>query len=152
MVEAAGPVVFHAPDSGPSSLPRVAQILISSWVIHASGKCSTAAVYGTARGPMLLYWRDPAKRRVMLPSGVQRLALIMQIGFEWDEKKAGSNVRKHRISFDEAVTVFDDPMALTLNDPDHVRGRTPICHDRLLEPRAIIDRLPLRRSRLHPPD
>jgi uncharacterized protein len=55
----------------------------------------------------------------MLPSSVQRLALIMQIGFEWDEKKAGSNVRKHRISFDEAVTVFDDPMALTLNDPDH---------------------------------
>jgi hypothetical protein len=67
----------------------------------------------------LRYWRDPAKKRVMLPSSVQPLALIMQIGFEWDEKKAGSNVRKHRISFDEAVTVFDDPMALTLDDPDH---------------------------------
>jgi Ribonuclease toxin, BrnT, of type II toxin-antitoxin system len=45
--------------------------------------------------------------------------LIMQIGFEWDEKKAKSNVRKHRISFQEAVTVFRDPMALTMDDPDH---------------------------------
>jgi uncharacterized protein len=43
----------------------------------------------------------------------------MQIGFEWDEKKAKSNIRKHRISFEEAVTVFDDPISLTMDDPDH---------------------------------
>jgi uncharacterized DUF497 family protein len=46
----------------------------------------------------------------------------MPIGFEWDEKKSRSNARKHRISFAEAVTVFDDPIALTLDDPDHSRG------------------------------
>jgi uncharacterized DUF497 family protein len=43
----------------------------------------------------------------------------MQIGFEWDESKAKGNLRKHGISFDEAVKVFDDPMALTMTDPDH---------------------------------
>jgi uncharacterized DUF497 family protein len=40
-------------------------------------------------------------------------------GFEWDEAKAKSNVRKHRVSFEESVTVFDDSMSVTLDDPDH---------------------------------
>ena len=48
--------------------------------------------------------------------------------FEWDSEKAASNLRKHRISFDEAVTVFGDPLALTFSDTDHseteVRSRT----------------------------
>lgn len=39
--------------------------------------------------------------------------------FEWDGSKATANVKKHRISFDEAVTVFYDPMAATFEDPDH---------------------------------
>ena len=39
--------------------------------------------------------------------------------FEWDAKKASSNLKKHRVSFDEAVTVFYDPMAATFGDPDH---------------------------------
>jgi uncharacterized DUF497 family protein len=39
--------------------------------------------------------------------------------FEWDALKAASNVRKHRVSFDEAVTVFADGMALTFADTDH---------------------------------
>ncbi len=38
---------------------------------------------------------------------------------DWDAKKAASNVRKHRVSFEEAGTVFGDPMALTFGDPDH---------------------------------
>lgn len=38
---------------------------------------------------------------------------------EWDENKAVSNLRKHKVSFAEAQTVFDDPMAATENDPDH---------------------------------
>jgi uncharacterized DUF497 family protein len=38
---------------------------------------------------------------------------------EWDEHKAVSNLRKHKVSFAEAQTVFDDPMAATDNDPDH---------------------------------
>jgi uncharacterized protein len=49
--------------------------------------------------------------------------------FEWDPEKASSNLRKHGVSFDEAVTVFvGDPLALTFSDTDHseteVRSRT----------------------------
>ena len=39
--------------------------------------------------------------------------------FEWDEKKAINNLKKHDISFHEAATVFGDPLAITFNDPDH---------------------------------
>ena len=39
--------------------------------------------------------------------------------FEWDSQKAASNFKKHRVSFDEAVTVFYDPLAATFGDPDH---------------------------------
>ncbi len=39
--------------------------------------------------------------------------------FEWDRKKAGQNVTKHGVSFDEAFTVFYDPLAATVGDPDH---------------------------------
>ena len=39
--------------------------------------------------------------------------------FEWDEKKAVSNLSKHAVSFDEAVSVFGDEMALTFTDTDH---------------------------------
>ena len=39
--------------------------------------------------------------------------------FEWDDQKATSNLRKHGISFDEAVSVFADDMALTFADTDH---------------------------------
>ena len=38
---------------------------------------------------------------------------------EWDPKKAKSNLRKHRVSFEEAATVLSDPMAATGLDPDH---------------------------------
>ena len=39
--------------------------------------------------------------------------------FEWDADKAASNLRKHSVSFDEAVTVFADQLALTFADTDH---------------------------------
>jgi uncharacterized DUF497 family protein len=39
--------------------------------------------------------------------------------FEWDGNKAAENLKKHRVSFDEAVTVFYDPLAATFDDPDH---------------------------------
>ena len=39
--------------------------------------------------------------------------------FEWDPRKAGANLRKHGVSFDEAVSVFDDPFGITYPDPDH---------------------------------
>ena len=39
--------------------------------------------------------------------------------FEWDPAKALRNRRGHRVSFEEAATVFGDPLALTYPDPDH---------------------------------
>jgi len=39
--------------------------------------------------------------------------------YEWDAAKARANIEKHDISFDEAATVFLDPLALTFPDPDH---------------------------------
>ena len=38
---------------------------------------------------------------------------------EWDKKKDAANRRKHKISFEEAATIFDDPLATTIDDPDH---------------------------------
>jgi uncharacterized DUF497 family protein len=39
--------------------------------------------------------------------------------FEWDDQKAASNLSKHGVSFDEAVSVFGDGRALTFSDTDH---------------------------------
>ncbi len=39
--------------------------------------------------------------------------------FEWDSDKAIANVAKHGVSFQEAATVFGDPLAMTYYDPDH---------------------------------
>lgn len=39
--------------------------------------------------------------------------------FEWDREKAKLNSRKHGVSFDEAVTVFYEPLSATFDDPDH---------------------------------
>ena len=41
--------------------------------------------------------------------------------FEWDRSKADANRRKHRVTFDEAVTVFYDPFSATFPDPDSSR-------------------------------
>jgi uncharacterized DUF497 family protein len=39
--------------------------------------------------------------------------------FEWDPGKAASNLSKHKVAFDEAATVFGDPLSSTFPDPDH---------------------------------
>ncbi len=39
--------------------------------------------------------------------------------FEWNEEKAKVNLKKHKVSFEEAETVFDDPLYLIFADPDH---------------------------------
>jgi uncharacterized DUF497 family protein len=39
--------------------------------------------------------------------------------FEWDSKKARINLQKHKVTFEEAATALEDPMAATGNDPDH---------------------------------
>jgi hypothetical protein len=41
------------------------------------------------------------------------------VTYEWDPAKAAANARKHRVSFEEAASVFLDPEALTFLDPDH---------------------------------
>ena len=43
----------------------------------------------------------------------------MSYYFEWDPGKGVANFRKHGVSFEEATTVFGDPMAMNMPDPDH---------------------------------
>jgi uncharacterized protein len=45
----------------------------------------------------------------------------MPLTFEWDPRKARSNFAKHGVGFEEASTVFGDPLSLTIPDPDHSR-------------------------------
>lgn len=55
--------------------------------------------------------------------GTRQLALVyicaytIEVGFQWDPKKAQSNARKHRVAFSDAVGVFEDPDAVTIDDP-----------------------------------
>jgi uncharacterized protein len=39
--------------------------------------------------------------------------------FEWDEGKAETNLIKHGVSFDDAQTIFNDPLYVDFYDPDH---------------------------------
>ena len=43
----------------------------------------------------------------------------MKPNFEWHEEKAKANLKKHRVGFDEATTVFSDPLSITIIDPEH---------------------------------
>ncbi len=43
----------------------------------------------------------------------------MSLKFEWNPNKAKQNIEKHGVSFDEAATVFSDPLSMNYNDPDH---------------------------------
>ncbi len=43
----------------------------------------------------------------------------MSYRFAWDNKKAAANLAKHQVSFDEASTVFDDPLAFIFDDETH---------------------------------
>jgi uncharacterized DUF497 family protein len=46
----------------------------------------------------------------------------MALEFEWDPHKAARNVQKHGVAFEEAATVFRDPLSLTIADPAHSLG------------------------------
>jgi len=41
------------------------------------------------------------------------------VTYEWETGKAAENLKKHGVSFEDAATVFLDPLALTFPDPDH---------------------------------
>jgi uncharacterized DUF497 family protein len=43
----------------------------------------------------------------------------VEIEFEWDARKAATNLRKHAVAFEEAMSVFADPLAHIFDDPDH---------------------------------
>ena len=51
-----------------------------------------------------------------------RGARPVKLRFEWDPRKAAENLAKHRVSFEEAASVFNDPLAYTFADPDHSVG------------------------------
>ena len=44
---------------------------------------------------------------------------MASLHFEWDPKKAAANQRKHKVSFEDAQSVFTDERALLIDDPDH---------------------------------
>ena len=50
---------------------------------------------------------------IQLPAG------LVRVRFEWDPKKAATNLRKHNVAFQEAATIFSDPLAITFVGPDH---------------------------------
>ena len=41
------------------------------------------------------------------------------LNFEWDDRKNRSNIQKHGVSFNEAMTVFEDKYGILIGDPDH---------------------------------
>jgi len=43
----------------------------------------------------------------------------MALRFEWNPRKAAANLEKHGVSFQEATSVFRDPLSVTISDPDH---------------------------------
>ena len=43
----------------------------------------------------------------------------MSLTFEWDSREARSNLAKHDVAFDEASTIFGDPLSLSVSDSDH---------------------------------
>ncbi len=61
------------------------------------------------------------------------------MNFEWDPKKATSNVKKHGVTFQEAATIFGDPLAITFDDPDHsLRENQYITFGLSLQKRLIV--------------
>ncbi len=63
----------------------------------------------------------------------------MPLRFAWDERKAASNLRKHRVSFDEASTVFRDSLARIFDDELHSADE----HREVIIGHTILNRLVL---------
>jgi len=63
----------------------------------------------------------------------------MGFTFEWDEEKAKVNIRKHRVSFYEAVTVFNDSNIATLDDSEHSDNEERyVCQYRIFVSRTFV--------------
>ena len=52
----------------------------------------------------------------------------MALSFEWDKRKAESNLRAHGVSFGEATTVFADPLSITISGPDQTSVEMRFLH------------------------
>ena len=50
---------------------------------------------------------------------IEKMPSSRYVNVEWDEKKNTLNKTNHNVSFEEAATVFEDPLELTIPDPDH---------------------------------
>ena len=48
----------------------------------------------------------------------------MPLEFSWNREKAAGNRRKHGVSFEEASTTLEDPLSITVHDPDHSGDET----------------------------
>lgn len=64
-------------------------------------------------------WVRPNVELLELTSAFPDIEDTPPPGFEWDEKKAASNYQKHGVTLNEASTVFDNPLAALVYDPDH---------------------------------
>jgi uncharacterized DUF497 family protein len=63
----------------------------------------------------------------------------MDLQFEWDAEKAKANAEKHGVSFEEALTVFSDPLARLFDDPDHsAEERREIIVGHSAKPRLLL--------------
>jgi len=76
-----------------------------------------------SNSPLSILWNSHA-HSLLLPTPHPRrrgssYAILSTMKFQWDPAKARGNVRKHGVSFDEAVTVFKDPLALIFDDTEH---------------------------------
>ena len=58
--------------------------------------------------------------------------------FDWDPQKAATNLQKHGVSFTEAATVFDDPLSLSGQDPDHSTAEDRLIIVRLSHQRRLL--------------
>ena len=62
----------------------------------------------------------------------------MSLTFEWDENKAKQNLKKHGVSFEEATTVFGDPLARTIPDPLHSGEEDRFVPRRVPSPKVLV--------------
>jgi uncharacterized protein len=58
----------------------------------------------------------------MLRRNSAQSAKIVHVRYEWDPSKATTNLEKHDVDFEEAITVFDNPLAVIFDDPLHSVG------------------------------
>jgi uncharacterized DUF497 family protein len=73
-----------------------------------------------------------------------------KVTFEWDARKAAANLKKHKVAFEDAATVFRDPLATTFPDPDHLLNEHREIHHWPYNRRAADFRCPFRAGRKDP--